>query len=242
MTSVVVPSSVGVTDGIALLDSGVGITAREEDMTGMELLREGIASLVEVKGAAELYTVDLVGLTGVDETGVDATGTEDAPIDPAGTNPETVSVSVESDGTTDPIDETAIELDVSTDADADADADADQDQDPNSIDVDVDAITADEVTAAEEEITQLLSKELNVVSTGLTLEPQPPGTLDSAGGVKELKKPTPRLVDDAGQSVTSGPQLVTVTSLVENTVASKCEGEADVDQLDAKTEFELVSA
>lgn len=44
---------------MALLDSGVGITAREEDMTGIELLREGIAGLVEVEGAAELYNVDL---------------------------------------------------------------------------------------------------------------------------------------------------------------------------------------
>lgn len=57
MTSVVVPSSVEVT-GIMLLDSGVGMIAREEDMTGTELLREGIAGL-EVKGAAELYKVDL---------------------------------------------------------------------------------------------------------------------------------------------------------------------------------------
>lgn len=58
MTSVVVPSSVEVT-GMTLLDSGVGITPREEDMTGTELLQEGIAGLVEVKGAAELYKVDL---------------------------------------------------------------------------------------------------------------------------------------------------------------------------------------
>ena len=51
------PSSVEVT-GIMLLDSGVGMIAREEDMTGTELLREGIAGL-EVEGAAELYKVDL---------------------------------------------------------------------------------------------------------------------------------------------------------------------------------------
>lgn len=112
---------------------------------------------------------------GIDSTGVDSKGTEDAPIDPAGTDPEIVSVSVESDAT-DPIDETAIELDVSTDAD--------QDQDPRSIDVDVDATISDDVDAVDEDKTQLDSKELELVSTGLTPDPQPP---DSAGGVKELK-------------------------------------------------------
>lgn len=235
MTNVVVPSSVDVTDRAGLLDSGVGITAPEEDMTGMELLRDGIAGLAEVEGAAELYTVDLVDLTGVGEIGVDETGTEDAPIGPAGTDLEIVSVSVNSDGlATD--DKAAIELEVSTDADAD------QDQDRTSLDVDVDATMADEVTAAEGEITQMLSEKTELVSTGLTLEPRP-GTLDSTGGVKELKKPALRLVDDAGQSVTSGLQLVTVTSFVENTVASEGEGEgkAGVDQLDANTESELVS-
>lgn len=164
----------------------------------------------------------------VDETaGVDSTGTEDAPIDPAGTDPEIVSVSVESEGATDPIDETAIELDVSTDTDADQD---------NSIDVDVDATISEDVNAGEDR-TQLLSKELELVSTGPTLDPQPP---DSAR-VKELRKPALRLVDDAGQSVTSGPQLVTVISLVENTVASEGKGEAGADQLDWKTALELVS-
>lgn len=58
MTNVVVPSSVEVT-GMTLLDSGVGITPREEDMMGIELLQEGIVGLVEVEGAAELYKVDL---------------------------------------------------------------------------------------------------------------------------------------------------------------------------------------
>lgn len=174
---------------MTLLDSGVGIIAREEDITGIELLREGIAGLVEVENAAELYNVDLeascddvgVGLyvdatAGIDSTGVDSKGTEDAPIDPAGTDPEIVSVSVESDAT-EPIDEAAVELNVSTDAD--------QDQDPISIDVDVDAIISDDVNAVDEDKIQLDSKEL--VSTGLTPDPQPAGTLDSAGGVKELK-------------------------------------------------------
>lgn len=58
MTNVVVPSSVEVT-GMTLLDSGVEITPREEDMMGIELLQEGIVGLVEVEGAAELYKVDL---------------------------------------------------------------------------------------------------------------------------------------------------------------------------------------
>lgn len=166
----------------------------------------------------------------VDETsGVDSTGTEDAPLDPTGTDPETVSVSVESDGATDPIDEKAIELDVATDAD--------QDQDPSSMDIDVDVTISDDVNADEDK-TQLDSKELELVSTGPTPEPQP---RDSAGGVKELKYPALRLVDDAGQSVTSGPQLVIVTSFVENTVASEGKGEAGADQLDWKIALELVS-
>lgn len=183
--------------------------------------------------------------TGVEETGVDSTGAEDADIDPAGTDPDRVSVDVESD--VDATTDDAIELDVyptDTAADVDSAIDAETDQDPASTDVAVDPTSADDVTSVEEDRYQLDSKaELELVSIGAT-ELQVQGTtLDSAAA--ELGIPALILsvegsaLEDAGQSVTSGPQLVIVTSFVENTVEAS--GGAGIDQLDATAELELVS-